>query len=88
MALEEATREHLAGSCIKTQPSKCRAGMLLMRKVCGLDSCYVGCSGHVLPRTKVKWVDRQADPLRSMGLLKYLTLRMWLSTVLFATNPE
>lgn len=82
------TREHLAESFIKTQPSKCSAGMLLMEKVCELDSYYVGCSGRVLLRTKVMWIDRQVDPLRSMGVFKCLTLRMWLSTLLFATSAK
>lgn len=56
------THGHLAGSCIKTQPSKCSTGMLLIGKVRGLDSCNVGCFGRVLLFTKVTWVDRQVDP--------------------------
>lgn len=43
-----------------------------MQEVCGLDSCFVGFSELVM------WTDRQADLLRSMGLLKYSTLRMWM----------
>lgn len=46
---------------------------------CGFLLCWVLSS-------KVMWVDRQADLLRSMGLLKYLALRMWFSALLFAAN--
>lgn len=66
------TCEHLEGSCIKTQPSTCSADMFLMRKVSGLGFCDVGSSGHGLLCTKVVSVDGQVDPLRSMGLFKYI----------------
>lgn len=57
-----------------------------MGKVCGLDSFYVGWSDQLC--TKIMWINRQLDPLRTTGLLKYLTFKMCLSTSLFAINPK